>query len=215
MSANRIIKAILLFSSLTVSSAFSPSHSFVGQHRNPLEKKLPQQLQPSVASTFIRKNVDHSATQLNSVMEIIGTSPEPIHTAFSLATFGPQPFWLLLILLPKADITKKVMGTMGTCHRFTSFDVFSHGIIVDFMVSLLLVLDVVLFFALLHFFIVSGSIVQPGATAPLLEFSEVFNPNGDPQAAFMNMVTNYPNFVAEGKSVSFCRRSPSSYNVFD
>jgi hypothetical protein len=42
-----------------------------------------------------------------------------------------------------------------------------------------------------------------------LEFSEVFNPNGDPQAAFMNMVTNYPNFVAEGKSVSFCRRSPS------
>jgi hypothetical protein len=98
---------------------------------------------------------------------------------------------------------------------FTSFDVFSHGIVVDFLVSLLLVLDVVLFFALLHFFIVSGSIVQPGATAPLSEFNEVFDPNGDPQAAFMNMVTNYPNFVAEGKSVSFCRRSPNSYNMFD
>lgn len=50
---------------------------------------------------------------------------------------------------------------------------------------------------MVHFFIVSASIVQPGATAPLLDFNEVFNPSGDPQAAFMNMVTNYPNFVAE------------------
>jgi hypothetical protein len=50
---------------------------------------------------------------------------------------------------------------------------------------------------LLHFFIVSASIVQPGATAPLLEFNDVFDPSKDSQAAFMNMVTNYPNFVAE------------------
>lgn len=57
--------------------------------------------------------------------------------------------------------------------------------------------DVVIFFALLHFFIVSASIVQPGATAPLLEFNDVFDPAKDSQAAFMNMVTNYPNFVAE------------------
>jgi len=57
--------------------------------------------------------------------------------------------------------------------------------------------DVVTFFALAHFFIVASSIVQPGGTAPLAEFNDVFNPSGDPQAAFMNMVTNYPNFVAE------------------
>ena len=57
--------------------------------------------------------------------------------------------------------------------------------------------DVVIFFALVHFFIVSASIVQPGATAPLLEFNDVFDPAKDSQAAFMNMVTNYPNFVAE------------------
>jgi hypothetical protein len=57
--------------------------------------------------------------------------------------------------------------------------------------------DIVLFFALLHFFIVSASIVQPDATASLLEFNEVFNPDADNQKAFMNMVTNYPNFVAE------------------
>ena len=59
------------------------------------------------------------------------------------------------------------------------------------------ILDVVIFFALVHFFIVSASIVQPGATAPLLEFNDVFDPAKDSQAAFMNMVTNYPNFVAE------------------
>jgi hypothetical protein len=52
-------------------------------------------------------------TSLNGVMEIVGVSPEPIHTAFAFATFGPQPFWLLMILLPKNDITKKVMGSLG------------------------------------------------------------------------------------------------------
>jgi hypothetical protein len=108
-----------------------------------------------------------STTQLH--MDIVGISPEPIHTAFALATFGPQPFWLLMIFLPRSSLTKRVMGG----------------------------LDVVLFFALLHFFIVSFSIVQPDATAPLLEFNDVFDPSKDSQAAFMNMVTNYPNFVAE------------------
>ena len=110
-----------------------------------------------------------SVTQLNAVMDIVGVSPEPIHTAFAFSTFGPQPFWLLMILLPKADITKRVMGN----------------------------LDVVLFFALVHFFIVGVSIAQPDSTAPLLEFNDVFDPSKDSQAAFMNMVTNYPNFVAE------------------
>ncbi|KAG7355819.1 protein of unknown function DUF4281 containing protein [Nitzschia inconspicua] len=110
-----------------------------------------------------------SASKLRAVMDIVGVSPEPIHTAFAYATFGPQPFWLLLIFLPKADITKQVMGK----------------------------LDVVIFFALLHFFIVATSIVQPDSTAPLLEFNNVFDPSKDSQAAFMNMVTNYPNFVAE------------------
>lgn len=57
--------------------------------------------------------------------------------------------------------------------------------------------DVVIFFALLHFFIVGTSIGEPDATAPLIEFNDVFDPSKDTQAAFMNMVTNYPNFVAE------------------
>lgn len=56
--------------------------------------------------------------------------------------------------------------------------------------------DIVIFFALVHFFIVTTSIIQPGGTAPMAEFNDVFNPNGDPEAAFLNMV-QYPNFVAE------------------
>lgn len=111
-----------------------------------------------------RRNTDSRLS-----MDIVGVSPEPIHTAFSFATFGPQPFWLLMILLPNNELTKKIMGR----------------------------LDLVIFFCLVHFFIVSASIVQPGATAPLLEFNDVFDPAKDSQAAFMNMVTNYPNFVAE------------------
>jgi len=47
-----------------------------------------------------------------------------------------------------------------------------------------------------HFFIVATSIAQPDGTGPLAEFNDVFNPAGDPQAAFLNM-GRYPNFVAE------------------
>lgn len=54
-----------------------------------------------------------SESQLNAVMDIVGVSPEPIHTAFAYATFGPQPFWLLMILLPGNELTKKIMGKMG------------------------------------------------------------------------------------------------------
>ena len=43
------------------------------------------------------------------------TSPEPIHSAFTVATFLPQPFWLLMILAPKAKMTKKIMGGLGVC----------------------------------------------------------------------------------------------------
>lgn len=38
---------------------------------------------------------------------------ESIHTAFSVATFLPQPFWVLLTLLPNTSFTKKIMGGMG------------------------------------------------------------------------------------------------------
>lgn len=50
--------------------------------------------------------------------------------------------------------------------------------------------------SLIHFFIVAASPGQPTGTAPILEFNDVFDPSGDPQAAMMNMMS-YPNFVSE------------------
>jgi Domain of unknown function (DUF4281) len=52
---------------------------------------------------------------------------------------------------------------------------------------------------LTHFFIVAASLGTGGsdATAPLAEFNDVFDPRGDPQAAFLGMTSHYPNFVAE------------------
>ena len=64
--------------------------------------------------TEIVPRMNHrTGLRLNAVMDIVGVSPEPIHTAFAFATFGPQPFWLLMILLPGQEITKKTMGKMG------------------------------------------------------------------------------------------------------
>ena len=165
--------------------------------------------------TKIRRGKLSNDFRLNAVMDIVGVSPEPIHSAFAFATFGPQPFWLLMILLPGNEFTKKIMGKMGknslshnartiqpyrhARDRFFFYSVVSlRGLSQKPLLSFFMVyVDVVIFFALLHFFIVSASIVQPGATAPLLEFNDVFDPAKDSQAAFMNMVTNYPNFVAE------------------
>jgi hypothetical protein len=45
--------------------------------------------------------------------------------------------------------------------------------------------------------IVLASLGEQEATAPLLEFNKVFDPAGDPQKAFLGMVSSYPNFVAE------------------
>lgn len=84
------------------------------------------------------------------------TSMEPIHKAFSVATFLPQPFWLLMILFPNQSWTKRIMGG----------------------------LEVPLLLSLVHLFIVTASIVGPGVaegTAPLAEFNDVFDLSGDPK----------------------------------
>jgi len=91
-----------------------------------------------------------------------------IKQAFSVATFLPQPFWLLLILLPNAKITKQIMG--------------------DY--------KVVALFCLVHLCIVLSSISEPNGTAPMVEFADVFDPEGNPQGAMVHMMT-YPNFVSE------------------
>lgn len=121
--------------------------------------------------TLFLPNVMDLMPAIMIAKESYETSLEPIHTAFSVATFFPQPFWLLMILFPNSSITKKIMGG----------------------------LELPLLCSLVHFFIVVSSIAQQGSgvTAPLSEFNDVFNPAGDPQMAFMGMVSKYPNFVAE------------------
>lgn len=60
----------------------------------------------------IAKQSCGSSTQLSALSELL--TDESIHSAFSVATFGPQPFWVLLTLLPNAKFTKNIMGGMGT-----------------------------------------------------------------------------------------------------
>lgn len=47
-------------------------------------------------------------------------SPEPIHTAFKVATFYGQIFFLLMIIFPKSTVTKKIMGGLGKQHTENS-----------------------------------------------------------------------------------------------
>mmetsp|Transcript_58415 Transcript_58415/g.65321 ORF Transcript_58415/g.65321 Transcript_58415/m.65321 type:complete len:255 (-) Transcript_58415:66-830(-) len=171
-----ILVFLVIFITNTKTLAFAPSPIDVSTAKTfQLSKKVGRLLptkhrhKSPILITNIQQRRQNNDSRLNAVMDIVGVSPEPIHTAFAFATFGPQPFWLLMILVPNLPLTKNIMGKM----------------------------DVVIFFALVHFFIVAASIVQPDSTAPLLEFNDVFNPSKDSQAAFMNMVTNYPNFVAE------------------
>lgn len=125
-----------------------------------------------------RSNVSrhkHSTSALNALIDpmlisdVAVASPEPIQVAFRAATFFPQPFWILLILLPNSGLTKKVMGG----------------------------LEIVTMCCLIHFFIVAASIAIPeGATAPIDGFNALFDVSGNPQEAYMGMV-NYPNFASE------------------
>lgn len=91
-----------------------------------------------------------------------------VSAGFSVATFLPQPFWLLMVAFPKWKYTKEIMGKWYA----------------------------IVLIALVHFFIVATSISEPNGTAPLAEFTGVFDPTGAPLSAMMGMM-KYPNFVSE------------------
>jgi len=93
-----------------------------------------------------------------------------IPNLFNVATFGPQLFWLLMIV-PKVDQSPVAKAIMR-----------------PYTVPLL--------FSLVHLGIVSLSITAEGGTAPIAEFAGVFDPAGEPQKAMVGMMT-YPNFVTE------------------
>ena len=91
-----------------------------------------------------------------------------IESAFTVACFLPQPFWLFLILAPNSRFTDAVMRPWWPTLAVSA----------------------------VHLFIVAVSVGQPGGTAPIAEFMDVFDPNGEPQKAMMGMM-RYPNFVSE------------------
>ena len=64
-----------------------------------------------------------------------------IKTAFTIATFFPQLPWLFLILLPTTNITKKLLGGY----------------------------EIIIICCLIHFFIVTASILQPEGTNEINE----------------------------------------------
>ena len=138
----------------------------------------------SVSRTSPAADVRHrrQGTELHALLP-----EEIIPAAFNVATFGPQIPWLLMVLLPNTDLTRKVMGPWIT----------------------------VLLFSLVHLVIVATSISQPDGTAPLAEFAGVFDPSGNPLQAMMGMM-KYPNFVSEVRrlegteSLSAPERHPSS-----
>ena len=93
---------------------------------------------------------------------------DSIRTAFKIATFLPQPLWLLLIFFPSSSFTKYIMGPLSS----------------------------ILLFSLVHFFIVVSSLLQSEGTAPMAEFANVFDLSGDSLGGMMTMM-KYPNFVSE------------------
>ncbi len=134
-------------------------------------------LTPSSSALSMMADPSTILESIESTSSIIASSPLPsilsnenIKQAFSIATFGPQYLWILLVFLPNTQITKKVMG------GYTG----------------------ILAFSFVHLFIVIASATQDNGTAPILEFNGVFDPSpeADPQGAMIGMM-KYPNFVTE------------------
>jgi hypothetical protein len=73
----------------------------------------------------------------------------------------------LIILIPNADITRRIMDSWAS----------------------------ILSFCFVHLFIVIVSASQTDGTAPIAEFANVFDPSGNPLSAMLGMM-RYPNFVS-------------------
>jgi hypothetical protein len=89
-----------------------------------------------VQSNF--KKINH--LKMMNIVDLESSNPL-VSAAFNVATFGPQPFWLLMTFLPRSEFTKKLMGSWITIGLFS----------------------------LVHLFIVAVSISQPDGTAPITE----------------------------------------------
>ena len=127
-----VTRSLFVLGLSNVAMAASPTAAFVAaparlSHSQSIQGLVSQRKKigtPTHLTPFkpTRSAADRVASSSTSLAYQI--SPEPIHTAFSVATFGPQIFWLLMIVFPTKDITKKVMGGFGTWLAWTELHVF-------------------------------------------------------------------------------------------
>lgn len=178
----RFIQLAIALIATQFASSFSPVQQIPSLHPNKLhvlktakpksnngfKTLIPSSMSSSALYMMEPTSIIESSSSLLSSFDILTNAN--IKQAFSLATFGPQYLWILMVFFPNTQITKKVMGGYG-------------GIIA---------------FSLIHLFIVIASASQENGTAPLVEFNGVFDPSpdADPQAAMIGMM-KYPNFVTE------------------
>ena len=109
---------------------------------------------------------------VSSRVSRLNLSPQDIIEAgVSFDTFAPQFLWLPMIVAPKADLTKTLMG--GT-----------NGI------------AAIVVLALVHLVIVVTAAAQEGSLDQIQIFGEVFDPSLS-QLAGMQKLFQYPNLVAE------------------
>mmetsp|Transcript_27468 Transcript_27468/g.36010 ORF Transcript_27468/g.36010 Transcript_27468/m.36010 type:complete len:254 (-) Transcript_27468:139-900(-) len=121
-----------------------------------------------VSSDHIAETTYSISPKLTSITTAFPFGNDDISTAVAVCTFFPQPFFLLMIFAPTWNVTEKVMKPwlVPICSM------------------------------LIHLFIVVVSASQQDGTAPIGEFSDVFDPSGNPLAGMQGMM-QYPNFVAE------------------
>ncbi|KAL3796144.1 hypothetical protein HJC23_000647 [Cyclotella cryptica] len=173
----------------------------------PIDKKMADQhtlpLSPSSMSStqlgFVLDGAGDISSFSTSTLDVASglLSTESINVAFSVATFFPQIFWLFLILIPNANVTKRLMGGYGKLKTTSLSFIFAVDIISLLLtVELCVPKEIITLCCLVHVFIVTASIAQPDGTAPMAEFADVFDPSGDPQKAMVGMM-QYPNFVSE------------------
>lgn len=93
---------------------------------------------------------------------------ELIDQAVAISTFAPQPFWLLMIALPRARVTRALMEPLAP----------------------------ILGLSLVHFAVVVTAASQQDGTAPITIFFDVFDPAQN-QLDGMERLFSFRNFVAE------------------
>jgi hypothetical protein len=88
--------------------------AFTGPSYHPRPATRTAGTRSSTSRSMLTEVLSEASTWISDAVAAVPVSPEPIHSAFTVATFLPQPFWLLIILLPNTAITKKIMGGLGT-----------------------------------------------------------------------------------------------------